>query len=382
MDLLKKHFLSIFLVFILVFFFASKVFWLSEPNYLIGDEKYYIEAAQKFKQGNFEANPEHPPLGKILILAGINIFGENIAGTRIPALIFGTASLLLLFLLSKELFNSKVAILAVLLLSFDPLWAVFSRIAMLDIFVSTFIISSVFLLWRYLKNPKTSTAILLGTSFGLAVSVKWNAVFLLGPILIFLALQPDIYPKLKPKTLNNFLIFAIAILSYTLIYLFFLNLSFKDFIMVQFDMTRIHLSGIWPENKFTTPAWQWLFSKPLFLEAKDPNSALTSAGNPLVFWLWPATFLILAKEAIKKLFQKRTELFFVLLIFLFLYLPWFFQIRPTFTFYILPTVPFICIGTAYLLGKFWEKRNWGKAGAISYILASLGLFLAYFLRSF
>jgi len=380
MDFVKKHFLSIFLVFILAFFFLSKVFWLSQPNYSIGDEKYYIEAAQKFKQGNFEANPEHPPLGKLLILVGINIFGENIAGTRIPALIFGTVSLLLLFLLSKELFNQKVATLAVLLLSLDPLWAAFSRLAMLDIFVSTFIISSAFIFWRYLKNPKISKAILLGVSLGLAVSVKWNAVFLLGPIFIFLTLQRDIYPKLKPKILNNFLIFAIAVFSYTLIYLFLLNLSFRDFIMAQYDMTRIHLSGIWPENKFTSPAWLWLFSKPLLLDAKDPNSALTSAGNPLVFWLWPATFLILAKEATRKLFQKRTELFFVLLIFLFLYLPWFFQIRPTFTFYILPAVPFICIGTAYLLLKIWEKNLWGKVIAGTYILISFVFFLFNLLK--
>jgi|GEM_PF-4487328 len=353
----KKHWQIIFLTFIVLFFILPKFSSLAAPNQLIADEKYYIEAALKFGQGNFLENIEHPPLGKLLIATGMSIFGQNLAAARLPSLIFGTFGIVLTFFLTRRLFGVKVAILATLLLAIDPLWAQFSKVAMLDIFVSTLILASVFFLWNYLKSPTFKNLILFTGFLGLATATKWVALFILPLIAVFFAIQNSFNPKKKIVISQIILFLPLFAFFYFLPYLFLPGFDPKSFLWWQYKMSRINLSGIWPYQPLAFPPWKWFFQKPSFLLSNN-DALLRGGGNPLVFWLWPIVFLVLVRETIVKLRKKSGfELLFLILAFSFLYFPWFIPIRPTFSYYILPAVPFMCIGTSWILLTIWEKSK-------------------------
>lgn len=83
----------------------------------------------------------HPPLGKWIIASGIAAFGKNPWGWRSMSALFGVASVAATYLLALVLWRRHSwAFLAGLLIALDGLAIVESRVAMLDGFVSTFIV--------------------------------------------------------------------------------------------------------------------------------------------------------------------------------------------------------------------------------------------------
>ena len=86
-----------------------------------------------------ELTPEHPPLGKWLIGAGIRLFGYGPGGWRIASVAAGTLTIAVLYVLTRKLTGSTLAsTFASGLLALDFLHLVQSRLAMLEIFVAFF----------------------------------------------------------------------------------------------------------------------------------------------------------------------------------------------------------------------------------------------------
>lgn len=148
----------------------------------------------------------HPPLGKWLIGAGESVFGMNPFGWRIASCVFGTLLILITIRLGRRVARSTfIGALAGLLLCFDGLEFVMSRVALLDIFQATFGTAAVlacvvdrdanreFLARHLSKNGLKDLGgefgpyhffrpwrIVAGLLFGCAIGVKWNSVYLLA----------------------------------------------------------------------------------------------------------------------------------------------------------------------------------------------------------
>lgn len=212
-------------------------FWnLAHPHSLVFDETYYVKDAwsqwnlgyaatwpdgadASFAAGDtdiFTTAPSfvvHPPLGKYLIGAGMWVFGPDSSfGWRVATALFGTALVLVLFLLAKALTNSTVfATVASFLLAIDGLGIVMSRVALLDIFLAFFILLafSFTVLDRRRSldrlaartvarardgEPPAWGAILwnrpwivaAGAAAGAATAVKWSGVWVLAAIGLYL----------------------------------------------------------------------------------------------------------------------------------------------------------------------------------------------------
>src|SRR5204862_12889 len=100
-------------------------------------------------------------LGKWIIATGVSPLGLDPLGYRLPSVICGTVGVLLLYLLALELWGSAWwAGLAAILLSLDGLHIVQSRIAMLDVFLVTFITAGPLLLHPIRYYPGYPTAVL------------------------------------------------------------------------------------------------------------------------------------------------------------------------------------------------------------------------------
>ncbi len=158
-------------------------------------------------QGIFEKAPSmivHPEVGKWLIGLGEKTFGMDSFGWRVAAAVVGTLSVLVLIRLVRRLTGSTLlGCAAGLLLTFDGLHFVMSRVALLDVFMTFFLIAAVAALvvdrdWTRQRMARAVPLdwrggphdwgpvrgllfrpwlLLAGVMFGLAVGTKWNALF-------------------------------------------------------------------------------------------------------------------------------------------------------------------------------------------------------------
>jgi dolichyl-phosphate-mannose--protein O-mannosyl transferase len=124
---------------------------LSHPPGKIFDEVYYANEAQGLLQHGVEWDFEHnsakyvvhPPLGKWCIAVGEYLFGNDEFGWRISAAVAGVISVLLVIRIARRMFGSTVLSCAAgLLVSLDGLHFVLSRVALLDIFLTMFILAA------------------------------------------------------------------------------------------------------------------------------------------------------------------------------------------------------------------------------------------------
>ncbi|MFM8693961.1 MAG: phospholipid carrier-dependent glycosyltransferase, partial [Actinomycetota bacterium] len=183
--------LAIILFFAAITRFAN----LGRPNELVFDEVYYVDGARDFLTYGVESQSGeaefvvHPPLGKWLIAIGIQTFGDSPFGWRLSAALFGLASVALIYFITQALFKSNfLSLSATALISLDGLHLVMSRTALLDIFLSFFILLTFYLVIK----EKFWQA---GITIGLALATKWSALYLLLALILFLLFYKKTYIK-------------------------------------------------------------------------------------------------------------------------------------------------------------------------------------------
>jgi dolichyl-phosphate-mannose-protein mannosyltransferase len=153
-------------------------FMINNPSELILDEQHYITDARSISANHTTMRLEHPPLGKLIIVGGIDTFGDNPRGWRVFPILFGTASIVLFYFLCRKLEMSRTAAsIATFLLAFENLFFMQSGLAMLDVFYVTFMMAA-FLL--YVNRKYISS----GIAIGLSALAKLSGA-LAGPVVAF-----------------------------------------------------------------------------------------------------------------------------------------------------------------------------------------------------
>ncbi|KTB47863.1 phospholipid carrier-dependent glycosyltransferase [Dehalogenimonas alkenigignens] len=120
------------------------------PDELVLDEQYYVVAARDYLvQGDLH-QPEHPPLAKLVITAGMQVFGDNPFGWRFFPAVFGTGAIFFFYLILRQFPLSNAAVnIAVGLFAFENATFLMASVAMLDIFNVTFMLAG---FWAYLAR--------------------------------------------------------------------------------------------------------------------------------------------------------------------------------------------------------------------------------------
>lgn len=179
---------------------------LGHPPRIYFDEVYYANDAKEVLDHGVEKGfAVHPPVGKWVIAGGIALFGDDSFGWRFGVAVAGTLTVLATYLLGLRLFRRRgVAALAAFLLAIDGLAFTMSRIAMLDMILSLFVVTGAWLLlvdrdrmWADLPEgpvepgqapphrPRTYRW-LAGVVFGLALATKWSGLLAIGAAGLFL----------------------------------------------------------------------------------------------------------------------------------------------------------------------------------------------------
>jgi dolichyl-phosphate-mannose-protein mannosyltransferase len=125
----------------------TRLWALTVPQGKQFDEVYYATEAQEMLRYGYENNPGygfivHPSVGKWCIAITSYFFGNNELGWRLAPAIAGTACVFMIIRIARRMFRSNLmGAIAGSLMIMDGVSMVLSRIALLDIFLETFVLA-------------------------------------------------------------------------------------------------------------------------------------------------------------------------------------------------------------------------------------------------
>jgi dolichyl-phosphate-mannose-protein mannosyltransferase len=408
---------------------ALRFYRLGNPDRIYFDEYFYAKQAGQYLLTGVEfRGAVHPPLGKWIIAAGIEIWGYTPFGWRFMSAAAGTLTIALVYVIGRLLFERRsIAALAAALLAVDGVFFTMSRIAMLDIFVGLFVVLG----FLFVVLDKRSADRdgprsyrwwwAAGAAFGMGVAVKWSALPAMGAAVVFIAVV-ELVRRRRGGKLSWTRAIATGLAAFLLLPAVIYAASFTSW-FVNFDETRpgeylcevkddcdpslaervrwwfrdqqndadFH-AGLRTKHPYAARAWKWpLLLRPVrFGRATCPSEALDalgrcitspghvqlwlSQGNPAIWWpAIPATGLL----AWVGLRRRDWRVLLVLSFALVLWLPWVVSGRKTYLFYAVPLVPFLCLIVAFATG--WLTERWQKRWLPAVVaLVAVGMFAFFY----
>lgn len=398
--------------------FDEQNFFEFPPSYLSGtyfDEVHHARTAYEYLHQIQPHEDTHPPLGKILIAAGIAFFGMVPFGWRIVGTLFGAAMIPLMYLFGKQLFGrSFYAFCAAYLMMFDFMHFQQTRIGTVDVYAVTFIILMYYFLLQYYTNQthgarskqSLNSLFWCGLFLGLGVAVKWISLYAgAGLILIIILIEywrrknQILIPKLRqlktvalkrgnaqPDKINPYFVLFLVIMP-LIIYI----LSYIPFMLAQghglggvlenqFYMLNYHSTD--PEtHRFSTQWWEWpLITRPMwFFNGPDlPEnkiSCIVAMGNPAVWWLGILAMVF----SVIMVFKKRDRnMLIVVIAFLFQYLPWILISRAKFIYHFFSEVPFMILLIVFMFKYLMDRFPKSKFVIYYYLVIVAILFVMFY----
>lgn len=158
---------------------------------------------------------DKPPLYMWSTAILYKLFGVNEFSVRFTSSIFGLATILLVYLFIKMIYDRQTAILASLILLASPHYLHFSKIGMMDVMLTFFITLMIFLFWIGQERP--SYLFWSGIAFALAYLAKGFAA-VSGPaiILLYCALSGNLRFLAKRQFIAGAVISIVVISSWHL----------------------------------------------------------------------------------------------------------------------------------------------------------------------
>lgn len=177
------------------------------------DEPVYVGTAVVYlEQHSLRYNPEHPPLGKLIIASGLafadarldpafagdqtqlgrhvlyesgNDPGRLLLLARLPVIVLTLLFGLVVFAFACDLVGPVGAMAALAMYAFSPDLIAHGSLATLDVPMAGFLLTSVWLLWRARRRPAVHVP-LAGLALGAALATKMSALPAV-PVLLLLA---------------------------------------------------------------------------------------------------------------------------------------------------------------------------------------------------
>ena len=374
-------------------------FRLANLPFIYSDELFYAREACNYVFASREtcgipldAISGHPPLGKWLISLGIRALGWEPVGWRAASVVAGAVTVALLYVLARIVLRStRGATFVAGLLTIDFLHVVQSRMAMLDVFLTIFVVASFACVAADRAQRATLAAdprprrtgfvrpwlLAAGIMAGAAVATKWVGVMaLLGVGFLAITGAParsgaSLRRSIVPRTIQGqwlSLVVALAIapaIVYVATYVPRIDRPaltapwvpgswVRGFVAVQREMLLSHAGGaevtaVGTTNPFVSPAWSWpLLKRPMVYYSEpgngDARQVVTAMGSPFVWWSALLAFVALAWQMLRG--RRREGSVVAVTGFAAIYGPLLIVIatRPaTFIYYLLPAVPFMCL---------------------------------------
>jgi Gpi18-like mannosyltransferase len=381
------------------------------------DEVYFTRTAEQYLNRQWPYEWTHPPMGKIIVSAGIAVFGLNPFGWRIMGVIFGALMIPVIFLLGKKMCGSYIGgFSAAFLLTFDFMHFTAARLGTTDTYLVFFSLISQLFFFIYVGNVlkkgwKNASVLPLFFSFALfalGFSTKWLVLFgFLGAMAILVVMRlSEIIRRKNVSSISDrfyaffeypyayivlFIIIAVGIYFVTYIPDMLAGRSLMNVAQLQDAMFSYHAGPVGQDHAFSSPGWSWpIIGKPLWLYVNylpaDMRSTVSMFGNPAVWWIGFASILALTGvvifKAVVELRKRQLPVFevsavFLSVVFFAQWVPYAFISRGLFIYHYYVSVPIVCLASAYFISKYW-KYNLVKLAAIAYFVAVVALFVLFY----
>lgn len=352
----------------------------------------------------------HPSVGKWLIGIGPEIFGwTNPWAWRLTGALAGVVMVALLCLIVKRLFDAPaLTLMGGLFLAVDGVAVSVSRIALLDVYVATFILAgfATFLrdqadwharLAAHLRAHRDNLGaaeafsatrpwlVATGVLWGLALGTKWNAVYVIAAAGIYLFIR-EVTARFAAGMRGHTLatravvrgglpafvqLVPVALVVYLMTWTsWFLHpgayghgksgvsgplAPLADLWRYHTDTLAFH-EGVTSEHRYQSNPLQWLLDlRPTSMMWVSDDSgatemvrASTTIGNPLLWWIGVAAVVFVLLVAI---WRRDWRAGFIIVGYVSLWAPWLlFWGRTIFMFYTIVFVPFVVLAVCYLIG--------------------------------
>jgi len=274
---------------------------IGDPAKLDFDETHYVPAARTLLALDALPNAEHPPLGKLLIGLGMSLFGDNPLGWRFMSALFGAALVFFATMAARWLFLRRpAAVMTGLLLLFSQTLFVQARIAMLDIFMASFLMMALWqlvALWRTGFSDRTRFVVASG-ALGLSMACKWTALSFIAPGLpLFMWLlwraqkQPADGPPLPMLQALGWL-GPFALLAYLATFLPYHFLRHDPLSLIQIVPQQVEIlhmqSAPMGAHPYQSRWWQWVLDLRPIWYFYEPVAGVQRGvlfiGNPAICW--------------------------------------------------------------------------------------------------
>lgn len=395
--------LILFIVILTTISFFLRLYRFTEPKHYYFDEVYHAVTAKAYADNRpeaydpFSASPKegtaydwlHPPVAKLIQAGSIKILGDKPLGWRLPSVIFGTAIIPATFILASLAFGPTAGLFAAVVVAFENMTFVMSRITMNDIFITFFSLAAFIFAYLYTKHRKISYIVSAAVFAGMAWGSKWTGVYTVGAIFLYI-----VGYQLFRKKLNLGPI--ILILIPPLVYL----ASYGQFWLQGHSITQfidLHKQIWWYQNRhdlvhsYATTAlycvteglggpksWcPWIFDiRPVYLSYEkygEKAGYIYNLGNPLIFWFGIVAVSYLVGKFLE---ERKKEYFLILLGYFIFWLPWVFTPRILFLHHYLPSIPFLSVAVGLVLSKIFSTRF--KLLAILIVLVFIAVFFYFY----
>ena len=419
---------------------AVRLVGLSTPSGFVFDEIFYARIACRFVIDTARCGIEdlvsgaHPPLGNWLIGIGIRLFGYNEFGWRVTSALAGIVTVALLYLLVRRLLAGHVtapaatagATAAAALLATDFLHLVQSRVAMLDSFVTLFVVAAV--LFAVLDGRRRQGSrgedldapgwlrrlalgrpwrLAAGLALGSAIAVKWSGGYVaIGLVVLLVALEVAATERpaegkgsswwsafgtafRREAVPSLVLLGAVPVVVYLASYTGrvhgdLLALPWREgsawrvILEHQLAMLRFH-TGLAGDHPYESAPWAWLLLKrPVAYSFADGTGyrEVVAIGNPLTWWPGALALGYVGVRWVRSGASLVRPEVVVLAAALSTYLPWLIlsgSRSQVFIWYLLPTIPFLYAALGLVAANAWQSL----AGRISLALAAGAVALSF-----
>lgn len=353
---------------------------ISYRNSTYFDEIYFARTAYEYSKGITAYEWVHPPLGKVIQMLPITVFGMSPFSYRLMGCLIGIFMLPLMYLLGKSLFKKrKYAFLSASLMALDNFHLAQSRLGTIDTFLVFFIMLSFYFMYRYITfdeevplKKKLRNLFLSGLFMGCSIATKWTGCFLaLALAILFFAHL--IYTCIKREkhwtkettiiVLSCFVFFLIVpIVLYVGLYFMFPDIlpypitGIENLLKETGEIYKYH-STLQATHPFTSPWYSWMaMIKPVWYYvsyyAGEMKRTIVGIGNPAIWWMGFPALVYLIFSSIKH--RKKEELSLITMMLVML-VPYLFIGRVMFLYHFFPVLPFMMLGIVALIKYLVEK---------------------------
>lgn len=370
---------------------------ISHINSSYFDEIYFARSAYEYVHGIDTNEWVHPPLGKLIMMIPILLFGMSTFSYRIMGVLAGACMIPVIYALAKRMFkNRKWGLLAGVLMTFDTFHFAQSRMGTVDTFLVLFIMLSALYMYKYIDldkdanlKTKLKNLLLSGLFIGCSIATKWTGLYAgLALAIVFFThlIYTNVVKKEKDKDLIKVLLACvlffvlIPIAIYVICYILFPNVyNYSGNIIKQIqDMYNYH-HNLTAEHDFSSKWYTWpLMIKPVWYYVGyyggNVKATIVGIGNPAIWWFGIIATLF---TLIISLLKRKKEYLFILVFILCTYLPYAFIDRAMFMYHFYPTLPFIMLAIVAFI-KFITDKLKNNSVYIFYVCVVILMFVIFY----